>query len=132
MQGSAGADGQWRTRAPTDVVQRYLEAARDHRALLLLNIQPRRSDFLTECRHFEDWLREPDVGVALDPEWAMQPGQVPGRAYGSTTGAELDEVATYLSARTLSHRLPEKVMVFHQVAASVVRQESKLEGHDGV
>ena len=36
---------------------------------------------------------EPDVGVALDPEWAMDRGQRPGGVFGHTTGAELDEIA---------------------------------------
>ena len=30
------------------------------------------------------------------------------------------------------HNLPEKVMVYHQVARSVVRRESELKAHHGV
>ena len=48
------------------------------------------------------------------------------------TGAELDEVARYLSGLVKQYRLPEKVMVYHQVARSVVRKESGLKWHDGV
>ena len=75
----------------------YLKAARKRKALLLLNLQPGRSEFLIEAKAYERWLREPDVGVALDPEWAMDPGQRPGAAYGHTTGAELNQTAAYLS-----------------------------------
>src|SRR5690606_2523104 len=75
---------------------------------------------------------EPDVGVALDPEWAVSPGEVPGEVYGSTTGQELDDAAAYLSSLVHQHDLPEKVMVFHQVHASVVRDEGKLRRHPGV
>src|SRR5215203_2992295 len=78
-------------------IAKYHEAARKHRAVLLLNLQPGRSEFITEAKAFQKWLKKPDVGVALDPEWAMDHGQRPGRAYGHTTGAELDEVARYLS-----------------------------------
>lgn len=62
----------------------------------------------------------------------MDAGQVPGRAYGHTTGAELNQTAKYLASLVQRHDLPEKVMVYHQVAASVVRKESGLEDHDGV
>jgi hypothetical protein len=54
--------------------------------------------------------------AALDPEWAMDPGQVPGRAYGHSTGAELDDVASYIADLVEEYDLPQKVMVYHQVA----------------
>src|SRR5260221_7782905 len=55
-----GLDGQYRRRVPDFVVDEYLRAARAARALLLLNIQPGRSDFMTEAKHFEKYLRQPD------------------------------------------------------------------------
>ena len=132
VQGSAGRDGKYRVRISDKQIATYLKAARKRKALLLLNIQPGRSEFLPEAKAFERWLREPDVGVALDPEWAMDAGQRPGGAYGHTTGAELNRTAAYLAQLVKRHDLPEKVMVYHQVAASVVRRESGLKAHDGV
>ena len=118
VQASPGGDGKYRVRLTDAQISAYHKAARKQRALLLLNLQPGRSEFITEAKAFEKWLKEPDVGVALDPEWAMDPGQRPGGAYGHTTGAELDEVSRYLAG--------------HQVARSVVRKESGLKDHDGV
>jgi hypothetical protein len=99
---------------------------------LILNIQPGQSDFLSEVRHLEKYLREPDVGVALDPEWAMKPGQTPGRYYGQTTGAHVNEVADYLAALVRDNRLPEKALVFHEVNGSVVKDEGSLKPSAGV
>ena len=65
--------------------------------LLLLDIQPGRAKILPEVKRLERWLKEPDVGLAFDPEWAVGPNQVPGRVFGHTTGAELDSIASYLS-----------------------------------
>ena len=45
-----------------------MKAARQSKALLLLNIQPGQSDFMTEIKRFEKYLKEPDVGIALDPD----------------------------------------------------------------
>jgi hypothetical protein len=132
VQGSPGRDGKYRYRISDEQIETYYEAARRHQALLLLNIQPGQSEFLPEARSYEKWLRRPDVGVALDPEWAMDPGQRPGGLYGHTTGAELNEVAEYLADLVEEYDLPEKVMVYHQVARSVVRKESELKQHDGV
>jgi hypothetical protein len=132
VQGSPGRDGKYRVRLTDAQIDTYHKAARKHRAVMLLNLQPGRSEFLTEAKAFEKWLKQPDVGVALDPEWAMDPGQRPGAAYGHTTGAELDAVARYLSGLVKRYHLPEKVMVYHQVARSVVRKESGLKDHGGV
>jgi hypothetical protein len=132
VQGSPGRDSKYRVRLTDAQIATYHKAARKHRAVMLLNLQPGRSEFLTEAKAFEGWLKQPDVGVALDPEWAMDPGQRPGAAYGHTTGAELDAVAQYLSGLVKRHHLPEKVMVYHQVARSVVRKESGLKDHGGV
>jgi hypothetical protein len=132
VQAYPGADKKHRRRVDRSVVDSYLAAARQAKALLLLNIQPGHSDFLTEVRAFEPYLREPDVGVALDPEWAMSGKQKPGVSYGHTTGAVLDEVATYLSSLVTECALPEKVMVYHQVEASIVRNEAALTPHPGV
>ncbi|MDQ7805531.1 hypothetical protein Q5425_17430 [Amycolatopsis sp. A133] len=129
---SPGADGMFRSRCEDSTIREYLDAARALNGLLLLNIQPGRADFLPEVQSYERWLTEPDVGVALDPEWAVEPGVIPGKKFGRTTGTELDEVARYLGGLADAHRLPAKVMIYHQVAASVVRDEQLLLPHHGV
>jgi hypothetical protein len=132
VQAAAGADGKYRLRVADSVVERYLRAAREAKAVLLINIQPGRSDFLSEVQHFEKYLAEPDVGVALDPEWAMKPGQTPGRVYGQTTGETIDAVAEYLSGIVTRNHLPEKALVFHQVNAYVIKGEALVKPYPGV
>lgn len=132
VQADPGRDGTYRTRISDDQIAVYLRAARKRDALLLLNIQPGRADFLDEAKAYRRWLDEPDVGLALDPEWAMGPGQVPGGVFGRTTGKELDGVARYLADVVAEGDLPEKVLVYHQLAPSIVRRESGLRAHRGV
>jgi hypothetical protein len=127
-----GPDGMYRSRCKDTTVRQYLDAARAVNGQLLLNIQPGRADFLPEVRAYEHWLMQPDVGVALDPEWAVEPGVIPGHKFGRTSGAELDEVARYLGALAETHGLPAKIMIYHQVAASIVRGETQLQPHAGV
>lgn len=127
-----GADGLYRARVDAAVIRDYLAAARRHRALLLLNVQPGRADFLDEVKALEPWLREPDVGLALDPEWAVGPDQVPGKVFGRTTGAELDRVARWVSDLVITNRLPDKVVVVHQLSPQVLRDQEALQPHYGV
>lgn len=133
VMGAPGVDKAWRRRVPASVVDAYLAAAREAKGILLLNIQPGHSDFLTEVKAFERWLREPDVGVALDPEWAMwKPDQKPGSVYGQTSGEVISEVGAYLSDLVREGDLPEKPLVFHQVNDWVLKNESAIVAHDGV
>jgi hypothetical protein len=132
VQSGAGKDGKYRRRVDDSIVDEYLRAARKSKALLLLNIQPGQSDFLTEVKSFESYLREPDVGVALDPEWAMKPKQRPGRFYGQTDGETINDVAAYLSSLVTEGNLPEKALVFHQVNRGVLKDEVELKPLPGV
>jgi hypothetical protein len=100
--------------------------------MLLLDVQPGRADPLREIKRYQRWLSMPDVGLAFDPEWAVGPGQVPGRVFGSTTGAELDSIAAYLSGLVTRNGLPEKVFVFHQLSRRIISNEKALKQHPGV
>ncbi len=132
VQSAPGADGQYRIRLGDDIVQQWLDVARQHKALLLLNIQPGRAAFLDEVKAIERWLREPDVGIALDPEWSVGPGQTPGKVFGHTTGRVLDEVASYVSGLVSEHKMPEKPMVIHVLRRNIVSDEAELRPHKGV
>lgn len=127
-----GPDGLYRTRTSHDTIQQFHDLARRHKALLLLNIQPGRADLLGEVKALEEWLVHPDVGVALDPEWEMSAGQVPGNVYGRTSGQELSSVAEYLSGIVKEHDLPEKAMVFHQVAPLILNDQDAIRPAEGV
>ncbi|WP_369136933.1 hypothetical protein [Modestobacter versicolor] len=127
-----GPAGTFSGPADDAVVQQYLDAARAGGGILLLGIQPGNQDFLPAVQHYERWLKEPDVGVALDPEWAVDPGQVPGDVFGSTTGAELDSVSAYLDGLVTTHRLPQKVMLYHQLHAQIVTGQEVLVDRPGV
>ncbi len=77
-----GKDGKYRNRQPPAVIRRYLRVARAHHYLLLIDIQPGRSTFMDEAKALEPFLKEPDVGLALDPEWNMGRHGVPGSVIG--------------------------------------------------
>lgn len=132
VHGMPGPDGMYRSRESDRTIQSYLDEARRLGGMLLLNIQPGHAAFGDEVRAYERWLGEPDVGVALDPEWAVAPGVIPGEEFGHVDGTTLDEISQYLSDLVRRRGLPPKVMVYHQVAASVVTGESALRPHDGV
>ncbi len=122
-----GDDDLYRTRQDDAVIGRYLEAARATDAILVLDIQPGRADFLTEAKALERWLREPDVGLALDPEWRMGPGEIPGQAIGSVDAEEVNAVSAYLSDLAREENLPEKLLAVHRFTDDMIERPEILE-----
>jgi hypothetical protein len=116
----AGEDGMYRARQPDKVIRRYLRAARRAKALLLLDIQPGRSDFFTETTRLEKWLKEPDVGLALDPEWRVRDGEVPGQVIGEVSSREVNATSAWLDQLVAREQLPEKLFVVHQFTDDMV------------
>ena len=129
---SPGADGMYSSRQPAAVVRRYLNAARRARALLILDLQPGRSEFLTEARVYESFLRDPDVSLALDPEWQLAPGQTPGQQIGSTDAATINQVSAYLARIVAKGRLPQKLLIIHQFTSDMIRRRDQIRRRPGL
>jgi hypothetical protein len=121
-----GDDGLHRIHQSDLVIGRYLSAARRAKALLVLDIQPGRGDFLSEARRLEKWLAQPDVGIALDPEWHVGPDEVPGKVIGSVTAEQINEVSAYVSAFVTDHDLPDKLFVVHQFTPDMVTNKGRI------
>ena len=126
-----GEDGLWRNRQEPEVIDRYLRAARRAKALLLLDIQPGHSDFLVEARRLERWLREPDVGLALDPEW-QTPGVQPGTEIGSATSQQVNAVSAWLAEIVREENLPEKLFVVHQFTKDMIVDKERVKQRPGL
>ena len=124
--------GLYRTHQEDEIVQRYLEAVRRIDGVLVLDVQPGRDDFVASLRHWERYLRQPDVGVALDPEFAMGPGQVPGTHLGRTKADAINRASAYVAAIVRRHRLPEKLFMIHQFHDSMMRDKQKVAMRPGL
>lgn len=120
-----GADGMYSSRGKPDMVAEYLAAARRHKSLLLLDLQPGRDTFINQLKPYARFLKEPEVGVALDAEWRT-PDARPGKTLGHTSAAEINAVGDYLAGITKQYDLPQKLLVLHQFRASMIPDRDKI------
>jgi hypothetical protein len=127
-----GDDGDHAARQEPRTIARYLRAARRNKMLLILDIQPGYAPFMKEVRALRRFLREPDVSVALDPEWSMEPPAVPGQEIGSTDAGTINRVSAYLSRIVRRYRLPEKLLVVHRFTDEMIQNEAALRQYPGV
>ena len=131
-QAAPGADGDYSQMIPLDRIQQYVDQARRNKVLVILDLQPGRGDFLPQARALERFLVQPHVGLALDPEWRMPKGKVPGKTIGRVGAAEVNRVSAYLSGLVARHRLPEKLFVLHQFRASMLPDVTKIRKQPGL
>jgi hypothetical protein len=123
---SGSFGGRYSFRQSTRIIRRYLAAARRAKAILLLDIQPGHADFMSEAKRLEPFLRQPDVGLALDPEWHVAPGEVPGRVIGSMQSSEVNAISAWLASIVREGNLPQKLLVVHQFTDNMIRDKQLL------
>ena len=131
-QGGPGPDGDYSRMIDMARIERYVEQARRNKVLVILDLQPGRGDFLPQAQRLERFLLQPHVGLALDPEWRMPPGKVPGRTIGWVRAAEVNAVSAYVSGLVQKHRLPQKLFVLHQFRSSMLPDVQQIRQRPGL
>ncbi|MEO6496228.1 MAG: hypothetical protein ABIO51_01965 [Solirubrobacteraceae bacterium] len=126
-----GDDGLYRGRLDDAIIRRYLRAARKIGAILILDIQPGHASFFAEAQYLEKWLREPDVSLALDPEWHT-PGAVPGTVIGSVDVREVNAISFWLDALVVKFDLPQKLLLIHRFTEDMIVGEDQLKARANV
>lgn len=131
-QRSAGLDGNYSHPSNLDDVSRWIDIAERERLHVILDIQPGRSDFLTESKRYESLLLRPNVHLALDPEWRMKPWQRPGQTVGQVSAAEVNQVGAWLSNLVVENDLPEKMFILHQFQTRMITDRDDVLDRPGL
>lgn len=122
-----GADGNYSSETDPDRLTEWVELAGENGGYVVLDLQPGRTDFLTQAIEYEELLRLPHVGLALDPEWRLGPNQVHLRQIGSVDAAEANQVIRWLADLVRRHRLPQKLLLVHQFQLRMISNRDQLE-----
>jgi hypothetical protein len=124
---SPGPDGNYSSETDPEQLRPWVEAAGRAGIYVVLDLQPGRSDFLGQAQRYRSLLEQPGVGLALDPEWRLGPGQLPLDQIGSVDVAEVNQVSTWLADLTRSEALPQKLLVLHQFGLGMIRGRDRLD-----
>ncbi len=122
----AGSRGDYSRRTPIETLRPWVDAAAEAGMYVVLDLQPGRTDFLSQAQEYEELLRQPHVGLALDPEWRLRPNQVHLRQIGGVDAAEVNAVADWLAGLTRENRLPQKLFIVHQFKFSMIRDRASM------
>ncbi|WP_262424794.1 hypothetical protein [Brachybacterium sp. Z12] len=122
-----GGDGDHSRELPVESLQEWVDAAGEAGVYVVLDLQPGTTDFLTQAKLYEELLLAPHVGLALDAEWRLEPGQKHLEQIGSVSAAEINEVAGWLADLTAEHGLPQKLLILHQFSHSMISDRQDVD-----
>jgi hypothetical protein len=123
---TAGADGLWRRRETADVIRALLDEARANGFRLVLDVQPGRSTVAAEVDALAPFLAQPDVDLALDPEFAMTDCQIPGKQIGALGAVDVNAAIDRLESAIALHDLPPKILIVHQFRLDMLPDKTNI------
>lgn len=125
--GSPEPAGDYSRRTPVRRLRPWIEAAGAAGVYVVLDLQPGRTDFLTQTKEYAELLAEPHVGLALDPEWRLARDERHLEQIGSVSAGEVNEVVDWLADLTARHHLPQKLLVLHQFTLRMIEDRAEVD-----
>jgi len=119
-QGQPGKAGMYRLRMPFTQIEKTLELAAKIDAIVFLDIQVGQSTLQKEVPELEKYLSMPNVHLAVDPEFSMKTGKVPGSIIGTFDATDINYTTQYLANLVKEHNLPPKILVIHRFTKGMI------------
>jgi hypothetical protein len=129
-----GPSGTYSLRMPPSVIASELQLARSAHALLILDLQVGHSPVAADVAYLKPFLAQPDVELALDPEFDMNqiPGGVPGQEFGTISFMAINGAIDVLHQLVVADHLPPKILIVHQFLPEMVQHWQKIRPLPGV
>ena len=100
--------------------------AKERGWILILDVQIGHSTVADELPHLAPFLERPYVHLALDPEFAMKLGGVPGRRIGTLDASDINYAARFLADIVENQKLPPKLLVVHRFTQRMLTNHDQI------
>jgi hypothetical protein len=87
---------------------------------VFLDVQVGLSDLPRELPRLTPYLSQPDVHLAVDPEFSMHNGIAPGHVIGTMSSADVNFAINFLDTIATQNNLPPKILVVHRFTENMV------------
>lgn len=131
-QADAGADGLYIMPTDPAVIQEYIDYTAANDLLLILDLQFGLDTIENELGRLRDYLRNPHVHPALDPEFMMKPGEQPGVHLGAITAEKVTYAQETVAQWAVEDGVPEKFLLVHQFNYYMIENKEDIGIVDGV
>jgi hypothetical protein len=127
-----GADGTYILDTDRDTLNSYIDYAAQNGMLVVLDLQVGRGTVADEIEKVRDLLAKPNVHLAIDPEFAVAEGQVPGEYIGSIPADSITYAQQVLADISASNNIPPKLLIVHQFREDMIQGKETLAPYPGV
>lgn len=131
-QRAPGTDGTYILDTDHDTLTSYIDYAEEHGILVLLDLQIGRGTVADEIEKVRDLLARPNVHLAIDPEFAVAEGEIPGEYIGSVPAESIAYAQQVLAEISAEHGIPPKLLVVHQFREDMIQGKETLGPVPGV
>jgi hypothetical protein len=120
-QGGPGKNGLYRLQMRDSMVNEIYSWAKARHALFFMDVQVGQSTIQAEIPRLRPFLENPDVHLAIDPEFAMATsGKVPGTKIGTLDAKDINYAVNFLDEIVRSKNLPPKILIVHRFTRPMV------------
>jgi hypothetical protein len=127
-----GSDGTYILDTDTETLTTYIDYAADQGMLVVLDLQVGRGTVAAEIEKVRDLLARPNVHLAIDPEFAVAEGQIPGEYIGSVSAESISYAQNVLAEISAEHGIPPKLLIVHQFREDMIQGKDQLAPIPGV
>lgn len=125
-QGEPGKNGKYRIIMRDSMINEVHNWARSRRAIMFVDIQTGLSNIQEMLPRFEQFLKQPDVHLAVDPEFMMvYSGARPGTKIGTMTVRDINWVTEQVARIVRENHLPPKVVIIHRFTRNMVQGDTR-------
>lgn len=121
-----GPDGKHRGRMADTLIERVAQWAEFRDAIVILDFQVGYSTLQEELPRYERFFRRPNFHLAVDPEFMMKNGGIPGKRMGTMDASDINYAVSYLAGLAREHNLPPKLLIVHRFTGRGVTNASQI------
>lgn len=127
-----GSDGTYILDTDTETLTTYIDYAAEHGMVVVLDLQVGRGTVAAEIEKVRDLLARPNVHLAIDPEFAVAEGQIPGEYIGSVSAESIAYAQKVLAEISAANGIPPKMLIVHQFREDMIQGKEQLAPVPGV
>jgi hypothetical protein len=127
-----GSDGTYILDTDTETLTTYIDFAAEQGMVVVLDLQVGRGTVAAEIEKVRELLARPNVHLALDPEFAVAEGQIPGEYIGSISAESITYAQKVLAEISAAHGIPPKMLIVHQFREDMIQGKDQLAPIPGV
>jgi hypothetical protein len=127
-----GDDGTYILDTDRATLETYINFAAEQGMHVVLDLQVGRGTVANEIEKVRNLLARPNVHLAIDPEFAVREGEVPGEYIGSVRAEEITYAQQVLAEISATNGIPPKVLIVHQFREDMIGNKEKLAPYPGV